>query len=163
MLTNNSQRQPGTGRSRPTARADNRFGHIIEIIPRRGPTTPPRRFRWEILVKRWDPSHCGRRRDLQSQHLQGRLVRQLPDNCAGRCHGAGCGSPPTATIPSAPAAPDGLWAPWRTEVHRARDLEALFPLSAWRAKCAAPSCTPDATTLFLAVQQHPGETDESRS
>ena len=73
MLTNNSQRKADQVDA-ANPRADNRFGHIIEIIPD-GEDHASTKFRWEILVKCGDPSIAAVGATFNPEHVQGWLVR----------------------------------------------------------------------------------------
>ena len=53
LTSNNRRKQDQIDAANP--RADNRFGHIIEMIPPDGDHTADK-FRWEILVRCGDPA-----------------------------------------------------------------------------------------------------------
>ena len=134
MLTNNKDRKAGE-EDAANPRADNVFGHIIEMTP------PDRdhaadRFAWDVLVRCGDPVGRFGRRVVEPGDLRQRLVR-LPRQCRGRCA----------------RAPVDLDRPGRTLAHgtrrrplRARnrgraaaDGKALLPLPGRRGDCAAPA------------------------
>jgi len=155
MLTNNSQRtaeQVDTANPRP----DNRFGHIIEMIPEGGDDHASTRFRWEILVRCGDPSIATVGATFNPNTTRDGWFG-MPDNCAvdalGRLWISTDGNYPKRTGRS-----DGLWA-METE-GPARATSKLFFRCPNGAEMCGPEFTPDSTTLFLAVQ-HPGETDEA--
>ena len=154
MLTNNSQRKADQVDA-ANPRADNRFGHIIEIIPD-GNDHASTKFRWEILVKCGDPSIAAVGATFNPNTSKDGWFG-MPDNCAvdsmGRLWISTDGNYPKRTGRS-----DGLWA-METE-GAARATSKLFFRCPHGAEMCGPEFTPDDTTLFLAVQ-HPGETDES--
>lgn len=148
MLTNNTQRKADqTDATNP--RADNAFGHIIEIIEPDGDFTATR-SRWEFLIKCGDPANP----DFGA--VWNPLTSQngwfgSPDNCAvdpsGRLWVATDGNERTG-------AADGVWA-IETDGARRGTSHAFF-----RAPVGAEVCGPrfsdDGTTLFVSVQ-HPGD------
>ena len=154
MLTNNSGRKTEQVDA-ANPRADNRFGHIIEIIPD-GDDHASTKFRWEILVKCGDPSIAAVGATFNPNTSKDGWFG-MPDNCAvdsmGRLWISTDGNYPKRTGRS-----DGLWA-METE-GPARATSKLFFRCPHGAEMCGPEFTPDDTTLFLAVQ-HPGETDES--
>jgi secreted PhoX family phosphatase len=154
MLTNNSQRKADEIDA-ANPRADNRFGHIVEIIPDGGDDHAATRFRWEILVRCGDPSIAEVGATFNPNTSKDGWFG-MPDNCAvdslGRLWIATDGNYPKRTGRS-----DGLWA-METE-GPARATSKLFFRCPHGAEMCGPEFTPDGTTLFLAVQ-HPGETDE---
>ena len=154
MLTNNSQRKADQVDA-ANPRADNRFGHIIEIIPD-AEDHASTKFRWEILVKCGDPSIASVGATFNPNTSKDGWFG-MPDNCAvdsmGRLWVSTDGNYPKRTGRS-----DGLWA-METE-GAARATSKLFFRCPHGAEMCGPEFTPDDTTLFLAVQ-HPGETDES--
>jgi secreted PhoX family phosphatase len=153
-LTNNSQRKPEQVDA-ANPRANNRFGHIIEMIPPDGDHAATR-FRWEILVRCGDPSIAAVGATFNPATSRDGWFG-MPDNCAidglGRLWVSTDGNYPKRTGRS-----DGLWA-METE-GPARATSKLFFRCPHGAEMCGPEFTPDGTTLFLAVQ-HPGETDES--
>ncbi|MEM7460087.1 MAG: PhoX family phosphatase [Pseudomonadota bacterium] len=150
MLTNNNRRtEDEVDAANP--RADNRFGHIIEISEPDGDFTATQ-SRWEILVRCGDPkvAEIGATWNplTSDQGWYG-----SPDNCAidpsGRLWVATDGNPTTG-------AADGLWA-METTGERRGTSKAFFraPIGA---ELCGPRFTDDGETLFVAVQ-HPGDGD----
>lgn len=150
-----------TGNDRRTAdridaanpRAENRWGHIIEIVEPDGDYTATS-ARWDILVRCGDPA------DPAVGAVWNPLTSEdgwfaMPDNCAidpsGRLWIATDGNETTG-------AADGLWA-METQGTRRGTGRAFF-----RAPVGAEVCGPRfdeaGTTLFLAVQ-HPGDGREA--
>ena len=154
MLTNNSQRKPEQVDA-ANPRADNRFGHIIEIVPD-AEDHAAESFRWEILVSCGDPAIAAVGATFNPNTSRDGWFG-MPDNCAfdsmGRLWIATDGNYPKKTARS-----DGLWA-METE-GAARATSKLFFRCPNGAELCGPEFTPDDTTLFIAIQ-HPGETDES--
>ena len=154
MLTNNSQRKPEQVDA-ANPRANNRFGHIIEIIPE-AQDHASSRFRWEMLVRCGDPASAAVGATFNPNTSKNGWFG-MPDNCAvdamGRLWIATDGNELKRT-----GRADGLWA-METE-GQARATSKLFFRGPRGAELCGPEFTPDDTTLFLAVQ-HPGETDES--
>jgi uncharacterized protein len=155
MLTNNSQRKADEVDA-ANPRADNRFGHIIEMIPNDGDDHASTSFRWEILVRCGDPAIAAVGATFNPNTSRDGWFG-MPDNCAvdalGRLWISTDGNYPKRTGRS-----DGLWA-METE-GSARATSRLFFRCPHGAEMCGPEFTPDGTTLFLAVQ-HPGETDEA--
>lgn len=148
MLTNNSRRtEDELNAANP--RADNRFGHIIEIIEPEGDFTSTT-SRWEFLVRCGDPSVAeigATWNPLTSD--QGWFGS--PDNCAldptGRLWVATDGNEDTG-------ASDGIWA-METTGERRGTGKAFFRAPVGAEVCG-PRFTEDGETLFLSVQ-HPGD------
>ena len=150
MLTNNSKRtDEQIDAANP--RAENLYGHVIEIIEPEGDFTSIT-SRWEFLVRCGDPS------DASVQAMWNPLTSEQgwfgsPDNCAidpsGRLWIATDGNDDTG-------AADGIWA-METEGPRRGTGQAFFraPIGA---EVCGPRFTPDGRTLFVAVQ-HPGDGD----
>ncbi|MGF1463705.1 MAG: PhoX family phosphatase [Maricaulaceae bacterium] len=148
MLTNNTRRQDDqTDAANP--RANNAFGHIIEITEPDGDFTATR-SRWEILVRCGDPADPSVDADWHGDtSAQGWF--SAPDNCAidpaGRLWVATDGNKTSG-------ANDGLWA---LETDGAeRGLSRAFFRAPEGAEVCGPRFTADGETLFLAVQ-HPGD------
>ncbi|MDX6752221.1 PhoX family phosphatase [Geminicoccaceae bacterium 1502E] len=152
MLTNNTKRKADqTDAANP--RADNRFGHIIEMTPPGGDHAADR-WSWDILVRCGDPSIA----EVGATFAAGTSEHGwfgMPDNCAfdaaGRLWVATDGNSAMKTGRS-----DGLWAV-ETEGERRGTSRHFFRCPVGAEMCG-PWFTPDGRTLFLAVQ-HPGEED----
>ena len=150
ILTNNGNRKPEQVDA-ANPRADNRFGHIIEMIPPGGDHAAAQ-FRWEMLVRCGDPSVADGRRDVLDRHHQQRLVRHAGQLSRSTAR-AGCGSRPTAIRRAAPAAPTACGASRPKAPGAApRGISIRVPVGA---ELCGPCFTPDDETLFVAVQ-HPG-------
>ena len=150
MLTNNNRRtEDEIDAANP--RADNQFGHIIEITEPDGDFTATQ-SRWEILVRCGDPSVAeigATFNPLTSD--QGWFGS--PDNCAvdpsGRLWVATDGNDNTG-------AADGVWA-METKGERRGTGKAFFRTPTGAELCG-PRFTEDGATLFVSVQ-HPGDGD----
>jgi hypothetical protein len=156
MLTNNSRR---TAEQVDAAnpRADNRFGHIIEMTPDNGDHAGTK-FRWEILVKCGDPSVAAVGASFNPATTKDGWFG-MPDNCvvdaSGRLWVATDGNNPKAT-----GRADGVWA-METE-GPARGTSKLFFRVPNGAELCGPEFTPDLATLFVAIQ-HPGESEDEKN
>ena len=159
MLTNNSKRSAAVDAPLRTAlnvanpRAENTFGHIIEIIEPNGDFAAIR-SEWEFLVKCGDPA------DPEFGAVWNPATTEngwfaAPDNCAidpsGKLWVSTDGN-------SKSGAADGLWA-METDGPLRGTGRAFFraPIGA---EVCGPRFSPDGKTLFLAVQ-HPGEDDDT--
>ena len=153
MLTNNVRRKADQVDA-ANPRAENRFGHIIEMIPDDGDHASAR-FKWEILVKCGDPAIAAVGASFNPATSKDGWFG-MPDNCAvdaqGRLWIATDGNSPAKT-----GRADGVWA-IETE-GAARGTSKLFFRCPNGAELCGPYFTPDMETLFVAVQ-HPGEADE---
>lgn len=153
MLTNNNRRT-GTEVNAANPRPDNRFGHIIEILPD-GRDHTSARFTWDILVRCGDPAIAAVGATFNANTTRDGWFG-MPDNCAidadGRLWVATDGNQPSRTGRN-----DGLWA-METE-GPARATSKLFYKCPAGAELCGPEFTPDGETLFVA-NQHPGEADE---
>jgi len=153
MLTNNNRR---TAQQVDAAnpRADNRFGHIVEMIPPGNDHTAGR-FHWETLVRCGDPRVAAVGATFHANTTADGWFG-MPDNCAidaqGRLWIATDGNQPSRTGRN-----DGVWA-IETE-GPARGTSKLFYACPHGAELCGPEFTPDDTTLFVAIQ-HPGEADD---
>ena len=152
MLTNNNRRKPEQVDA-ANPRAENLFGHIVEMIPPDGDHAATR-FTWDILVKCGDPSIA----EVGATFGAGTSKDGwfgMPDNCAvdpqGRLWIATDGNSAKAT-----GRTDGVWA-IETE-GEARGTSKLFFRVPVGAELCGPMFTPDDKTLFVAVQ-HPGDED----
>ncbi len=153
MLTNNTKRKAGEADA-ANPRADNKFGHIIEITPEDGDHASLS-FRWEILVKCGDPSIAAVGATFNPLTTKDGWFG-MPDNCAidalGRLWISTDGNSPARTGRN-----DGIFA-LETE-GAARGTSKLFFRVPMGAEMCGPCFTPDMETFFVAVQ-HPGEADE---
>ena len=149
ILTNNTNRKPEDVNA-ANPRADNAFGHIIEMTPPDGDHAADV-FAWEMLVRCGDPAVAA----------VGALWN--PDTSSNGWFASpttprstirdGCGSRPTrATTGRAPAGPTGSM-PWRPTASGAgrRSCSSAAPIGA---ELCGPCFTPDGETVFVAVQ-HP--------
>ena len=155
MLTNNSRRRPDQVDA-ANPRADNKFGHIIEMMPPDGDHAA-RQFRWEILLKCGDPAVAPVGATFSAATTRNGWFG-MPDNAAidaqGRLWIATDGNSAARTGRS-----DGLWGV-ETE-GPARGTSRHFYRAPAGAELCGPHFTPDDETLFVAVQ-HPGEADGTR-
>jgi hypothetical protein len=153
MLTNNSRRTAGQVDA-ANPRSDNRFGHIVEMMPEGGNHASPK-FTWEILVRCGDPSIAAVGATFHPNTTKDGWFG-MPDNCAidamGRLWIATDGNQPSRT-----GRADGVWA-LETD-GAARGTSKLFYRVPNGAELCGPEFTPDMETFFVAVQ-HPGEPDE---
>ncbi|MFZ4808347.1 MAG: PhoX family protein [Hyphomicrobiaceae bacterium] len=153
LLTNNSRRKADQVDA-ANPRAENRYGHIIEMMPEGGDHTATG-FKWEILVKCGDPTVFVVRASFNPATTKDGWFG-MPDNCfidaLGRLWIATDGNSPTKT-----GRADGLWA-LETE-GAARGTSKHFFRCPNGAEVCGPEMTPDLETFFVAVQ-HPGEADE---
>ncbi|MCC7273921.1 MAG: PhoX family phosphatase [Alphaproteobacteria bacterium] len=156
MLTGNANRK-ASQRDAANPRADNRHGHVLEIVP---PTRDGRpdhgaaEARWEIFLLAGRPGVDAGARYHPATSSEGWLSR--PDNCAfdreGRIWMATDDAGATAGVA------DGLYVADTTGPGRA--LARLFYQAPIGAEVTGPCFTPDGTTLFLSVQ-HPGQWEGS--
>jgi hypothetical protein len=157
MLTNNSKRKAAdTDAANP--RAENLFGHIIEIVPTGGDHSAPT-FTWDILLKCGSPEVAEVGATFHAATTSNGWFG-MPDNCAidsdGRLWVATDGNQPKRTGRS-----DGIWA-IETEGAGRATSRCFFQVPVGAEMCG-PCFTPDLETFFVAVQ-HPGETlDDAES
>lgn len=150
MLTNNTRR---TADQVDTAnpRAENAFGHIIEMMPQDGDHASTR-FRWEVLVKCGDPAVAAVGATFNSATSKDGWFG-MPDMCAvdadGRLWIGTDGMDEKST-----GRTDGLYA--LDTDGAARGLSKLFYRCPVGAELCGPMPTPDLETFFVAIQ-HPGE------
>jgi len=150
MLTNNTRRTAEqVGAANP--RAENAFGHIIEIAEADGDFAATRGT-WEVLLKCGDPSIAEVGATFSTETTANGWFG-MPDNCAidsmGRLWVSTDGNNPTAT-----GRTDGLWAV-DTEGD-ARRTSKLFYRVPVGAELCGPVFTPNDETAFVAVQ-HPAD------
>jgi secreted PhoX family phosphatase len=153
MLTNNDKRKPEEV-SPANPRANNAFGHIIEIMPDGGDHAAAT-FHWEVLVRCGDPAIADVGATFNPATTKDGWFG-MPDNAAvdsmGRLWVATDGNAPSVT-----GRADGVWA-METE-GAARGTSKLFFRVPNGAEMCGPMPTPDLETFFVAVQ-HPGEADK---
>ncbi len=153
MLTNNTRRKADQVDA-ANPRADNKFGHIVEMMPDGGDHASTK-FTWEILIKCGDPSIAEVGATFHPSTTKDGWFG-MPDNCAidadGRLWVSTDGNSPAKT-----GRADGVWAV-ETE-GAARGTSKLFFRCPNGAELCGPEFTPDMQTFFVAIQ-HPGEGDE---
>ena len=153
MLTSNSRRKADQVNA-ANPRAENRFGHIVEMMPEGGNHVATR-FTWEILVKCGDPSVAAVGATFSSATTKDGWFG-MPDNCAvdsqGRLWVTTDGNSPSKT-----GRADGVWAV-ETEGPGRGTSKHFFRCPAGAELCG-PYFSPDDTTFFVAIQ-HPGEADD---
>ena len=150
MLTNNSRRKADQVDA-ANPRAENLFGHIVEMTPPDGDHAAAK-FAWDILVRCGDPSIA----EVGATFGAGTSKDGwfgMPDNCAvdpqGRLWVSTDGNSGKAT-----GRADGVWA--MEIAGEARGNSKLFFRCPACAELCGPMFTPDGKTLFVAVQ-HPGD------
>ena len=148
-LTNNTRRKPDQVDA-ANPRADNKFGHIIEMVPLDGDHAAVQ-FAWEILIKCRDPAIAAIGTVSSSATgKDGGLA--MPDNIAidgqGRLWVTTDGNSTAAT-----GRADGLWGV-ETEGPLRGTSKQFYGVPIGAELCG-PMFTPDDETLFVAVQ-HPG-------
>jgi len=150
MLTNNTRRKEGD-ENPANPRANNAFGHIVEISETDGDFASTKST-WEILLKCGDPSVAEVGASFSSATTQDGWFG-MPDNCAidteGRLWVSTDGNSQKRT-----GRTDGLWAV-DTEGD-ARATSKLFFRVPVGAEMCGPLFDPTGETVFLAVQ-HPGD------
>ncbi|MGE3148644.1 MAG: PhoX family phosphatase [Pseudorhodoplanes sp.] len=153
VLTNNTRRKADQI-DPANPRADNRFGHIIEMTPPNGDHAATK-ARWEILLKCGDPSIAEVGASFNAATTKDGWFG-MPDNCAvdhmGRLWIATDGNSAAKT-----GRADGIWR-LETEGENRATGKLFFRCPAGAEMCG-PEFTPDDETFFVAVQ-HPGEADE---
>jgi uncharacterized protein len=153
MLTNNANRKTDQI-DKANPRADNRHGHIIEIVPPGGSGKNADHLAteatWRIFLLAGKPGIDAGTMYHRATSENGWL--SCPDNCTfdskGRMLIATDGAPTAAQVA------DGVYL---TDVTgNGRALTKLFYQAPTGAEVCGPCLTPDDKTLFLAIQ-HPGE------
>jgi len=156
MLTKNKLRTEAEAGS---PRAPNRSGHVLELVPpldKHGERDHAAdEFRWDVLFLGGDPSTKGGAAGSYHPETSKHGWLACPDNAAvdprGRLWIATDGGPKSAGFA------DGVWACDLDGPGRA--LTKRFLRAPYGSEVCGPCFTPDAKTLFLAVQ-HPGVADE---
>jgi secreted PhoX family phosphatase len=150
MLTNNTRRKEGDENA-ANPRANNAFGHIIEISETDGDFASTKST-WEILLKCGDPSVAEVGASFSSATTTNGWFG-MPDNCAidadGRLWVSTDGNSERRT-----GRTDGLWAV--DTDGDARATSKLFFRVPVGAEMCGPLFDPTGETVFLAVQ-HPGD------
>jgi secreted PhoX family phosphatase len=153
MLTNNTKRKPDQVDA-ANPRANNAFGHIIEIIEKDGDFAATT-AKWEILLKCGDPSVAEVGASFSTETSRNGWFG-MPDNChvdaEGRLWVATDGNSSKQT-----GRADGIWAV-DTE-GGARATSKLFFRVPVGAEMCGPLLLPDMESMFVAVQ-HPGDGGE---
>jgi secreted PhoX family phosphatase len=156
MLTNNTKRKADQVNA-ANPRADNAFGHIIEISENDGDFSATS-GKWEVLLKCGDPSVAAVGATFSTETTKNGWFG-MPDNCAvdtaGRLWVSTDGNNNKQT-----GRTDGLWAV-DTE-GAARATSKLFFRVPVGAEMCGPLFAPDDETAFVAVQ-HPGDGGEDWS
>jgi secreted PhoX family phosphatase len=149
LLTNNTRRKADQIDA-ANPRAENAFGHIIEITEDGDFSATS--GKWEVLLKCGDPAVAEVGASFSTDTTKNGWFG-MPDNCAldsaGRLWVATDGQGPKAT-----GRTDGLWAV-DTE-GEARATSKLFFRVPYGAELCGPLFTPDDQTAFVAVQ-HPAD------
>ncbi|MDQ8726097.1 PhoX family phosphatase [Bradyrhizobium sp. LHD-71] len=152
-LTNNNRRK-AEQIDAANPRTDNRFGHIIEMVPPDGDHAA-QTYRWEILVRCGDPAIADVGATFSSETTRNGWFG-MPDNLAidhqGRLWVATDGNSGAST-----GRADGVWGV-ETE-GAARGTSRHFYRAPAGAELCGPCFTPDGETLFVSIQ-HPGEADD---
>ena len=150
MLTNNTRRKAEEVNA-ANPRAENAFGHIVEMMPGGG-NHAANTFTWEILVKCGDPSVAAVGASFSSATTKDGWFG-MPDMCVldnqGRLWIGTDGQSDKST-----GRTDGLYA-LETE-GPGRGTSKLFFRCPVGAELCGPELTPDDSTFFVAIQ-HPGE------
>jgi secreted PhoX family phosphatase len=153
MLTNNTKRKADQVDA-ANPRADNAFGHIIEIAEEGGDFAATKGT-WEILLKCGDPKVAEVGATFSTDTTANGWFG-MPDNCAidsaGRLWVSTDGNSPSDT-----GRTDGLWAVDTDGAARA--TSKLFFRVPVGAEMCGPLMLPDDQTMFVAVQ-HPGDGGE---
>lgn len=150
MLTNNTRRKEGEENA-ANPRANNAFGHIIEISETGGDFASTKST-WEILLRCGDPAVAEVGATFSAATSANGWFG-MPDNCAidaeGRLWVSTDGNSKKAT-----GRTDGLWAV--DTQGGARGTSKLFFRCPVGAEMCGPMFNPTGDSLFLAVQ-HPGD------
>jgi secreted PhoX family phosphatase len=150
MLTNNTRRKEGQ-EDAANPRADNAFGHIVEMIAPDGDHAAGT-FSWNILVKCGDPAVAEVGAQWGPETSEHGWFAS-PDNCAIDADGRLWISTDQGSNWAKTGKSDGLYA---LETEGAlRGSSKLFFRCPVGGELCGPYFTQDQTTLFLAVQ-HPG-------
>lgn len=149
MLTNNSKRQPDRING-VNPRAENVFGHILELAPPDG-NHAAQEMRWEVLVKCGDPRIAAVGAHYHPQTSPNGWFAS-PDNAAMDSQSRLWVATDQGENWHRSGTADGLWGV-ETE-GPLRGLSTMFFRAPVGAELCGPAFTPDDKALFLAVQ-HP--------
>jgi secreted PhoX family phosphatase len=147
MLTNNTRRKAGDENA-VNPRAENRFGHIVELLPPGG-DHGALTYSWDVLVLCGDPAKPGVGAKWGSPTTRNGWFGS-PDNCAIDGQGRLWISTDQGTSWSKTGTADGIWA-METE-GPARGSGRMFYRVPVGAEMCGPQFAPDDRTLFVAVQ-----------
>jgi secreted PhoX family phosphatase len=151
VMTNNTRRKPDQVDA-ANPRADNKYGHILEMVEDGEHATAS--FRWDLFMACGNPA-LPEHRAVYQGHTDGSWLA-APDNIAfdetGRLWIATDGQPGTI------AANDGVYVVDTEGPQRGRPR--LFLSGLLGCEVCGPAFTPDCRTFFVAIQ-HPGESQES--
>lgn len=160
MLTNNTRRKPGQ-EDGVNPRAENRFGHVVELIAPGGEGARADHtadiYRWEIFLLAGNPAmpeHGARYHPDTTAN--GWLA--APDNCTFDNRGRLWISTDQGSAQRKNNNPDGMYA--CDVAGEGRALTRFFYGVPRDAEMCGPEFTPDGRTLFVAVQ-HPAEAEGS--
>jgi secreted PhoX family phosphatase len=150
IMTNNTRRKDDQVDA-ANPRANNAFGHIIEMTPADDDHAATA-FKWEVLLKCGDPAIAAVGATFSSATTKDGWFG-MPDNCAidsdGRLWIATDGNSDRDT-----GRTDGLWS--LEAEGEGRATSKLFFRCPAGAELCGPEFTPDGETLFVAIQ-HPGD------
>ncbi|MBI4413016.1 MAG: PhoX family phosphatase [candidate division NC10 bacterium] len=150
-MTSNTRRKPEQV-DKANPRAENKFGHIIELVEDGGDHAATR-FRWEIFIQAGDPKNPDHKAYYQGHTDVSPFA--TPDNFAfeesGRMWVA------TDGIDDALGANDGVFVVDTEGPERGRARRFLS--SPVGSEVCGPAFTPDTRTFFVAIQ-HPGLADK---
>lgn len=171
MLTNNTRREEGQ-QDAANPRANNKFGHIVEMIPpgaesghdQRGRTGAhtadhaAKTFKWDLVLLAGNPDDPGHGARYHPDLTTYGAWLAAPDNCAFDPKGRLWISTDQGSKQRKNGIPDGIYA---TDLDGpGRALTRFFYACPKDAEMCGPEFTPDGETLFVAVQ-HPGEASDS--
>ncbi|MEO1089515.1 MAG: PhoX family phosphatase [Pseudomonadota bacterium] len=157
MLTNNTRRtEEQVDAVNP--RAENRHGHIVEMVPPGAPDATDHaatEFTWNIFLKGGNPAEA----ESGAEYGAGTTVwLSSPDNCAFDPKGRLWISTDQGSSQARNDIPDGMYA---CDVDGSgRAMVKFFYGCPRDAEMCGPEFTPDGRTLFIAPQ-HPGEGADS--
>jgi secreted PhoX family phosphatase len=146
-LTSNDRRTEAQAGG-PNPRANNKFGHVLEIVEDNGDHAGTR-FRWGILLRAGDPANADHKADYGGRTDVSPLAN--PDNFA--FDDAGRMWITTDGMADTLGANDGAWLVETEGPARGRAKQFLSAPTG--CEVCGPAFTPDNRTFFVAIQ-HPG-------